>query len=350
MTISLTSFETAMQAKLNSLDSTNDVDDFVLLTKAVNDVEIAMTNTYATVGALPDAVDHEGRIVYVTGTDKVYYSDGSAWITFATSQNPDFTAAIYTADSVVSENYGLITDAVGTSDDYGAINSAATTTGDYGTNLITLSAGVQGEIYIHPSDWTFTIFDGETRGGIRHLRADRNNLNYDTMSGWNQGVAQIVKNTDTTTVNGALEKIPFDEVRINDTRMGYLDSDGYYYVNYDGWYEITCDGHIDAAGWVGFGSVTNYSTEDGEAYQGPDKYTMQYINAQGNFYLKRMVYIPVAGNIALFCASTDPNTTRTIRGTSNWVSSNVNTTYQYLTQMNIRFLGDNTTTNAYQVT
>jgi hypothetical protein len=349
MSINLATFETALQAKLNGLDSTNDVEDFVLLTKSVEDIDIAKTTSYASVGDLPDAGDHEGRIVYVSGTDKVYYSDGVSWVTFATSQNPDFTTAYFNDDSIGSTNYALITDGVTTTEDYGAISGAVTQTNDFGFGLTALSAGTQGDIYIDPNDWTFTIYDGDTRGGIRHLRADKNNINFRTMSAANQGVAHVVKNTDTTTVNGGLEAIPFDELRLNDTRMGYLDSDGYYFVNYDGWYEVTLDGHVDKACWLGFGSVTTYSTEEGQAYQGPDEYTMQYVFEEGNFNMKRMVYIPVSGNLVLFAAGSDPNVQTTIRGTSNWVSGNVNASFKYLTQMTIKFLGDNTGTNSYQI-
>lgn len=349
MSINLATFETALQAKLNGLDSTNDVEDFVLLTKSVEDIDIAKTTSYASVGDLPDAGDHEGRIVYVSGTDKVYYSDGVSWVTFATSQNPDFTIGLQSDDSVGSENYDLITASVTTTQDYGAVTGSTTTTEDYGFGVSTDGAGTQGDIYIDPNDWTFTIYDGETREGIKHLRADGNNINYRTKSAANQGIAHLVKNTDTTTANGGLITVPFDETRLNDTRMGYLDSDGNYYVYYDGWYEILVDGHVASACWVGFSNISDYSTVSGQTSQGPDEYSMQYINEQGNFQMKRMLYIPTSGSLALSLVGATPGTSATIRGSSNWVGGNVNTAWKYLTQMTIKFLGDNTVTNSYQV-
>jgi hypothetical protein len=348
MTISLTSFETAMQAKLNSLDSTNDVEDFVLLTKAVNDVEIAMTNTYATVGSLPTASDHTGRIVYVTDTNKVYYSNGSDWVTFATSQNPDFTTALLAADTVADSDYASIADAVGSTEDYGAITGTSTDADDFGSDLEAASAGTQGDIYIDPNDWSFTIYDGSTRSGVKHLRADKNNVNFYSMSAANQGVAQIVKNTDSAT-SGALIPIKFNETRLNDTRMGYLDSNGYYHTNYEGWYEVRVDGIVDGPSFMGLGNIANYATEDGIGNQGPDPYTMMYLNQAGHFSMCRMVYCPLEGAITLFMSGENANDTATIYGTGSWITDNRNTTYQYFTQMNIRFLGDNTATSSYQV-
>lgn len=349
MSINLATFETALQAKLNGLDSTNDVEDFVLLTKAVNDVEIAMTTTFASVGDLPAAGDHQGRIVYVSGTDKVYYSTGEEWATFSTSQNPDFTTAILDVDSVGVDSSGFISNSVTETDDYGTITGSVSSSNDFGFDLQVANAGTQGDIYIDPNDWTFTIYDGETRSGIKHLRADRNNLNFYSMSASNQGVAQIVKNTDSATT-GAMIPIRFNETRLNDSRMGYLDSDtGYYHVNYDGWYEVRVDGIVDGPSFVGLGNVADYATEDGVGAQGPDPYTLMYLNQEGHFSLCRMVYCPLEGAITLFVSGTDANDTATIRGTGDWITNNRNLSYKYFTQMNIRFLGDNTAVNSYQV-
>jgi hypothetical protein len=288
-------------------------------------------------------------VAYVIGETVLYFSNGTRWVAIATSQTPDFTRALL--DPVIESevDYNGVASAATADVDYGAVTDASVTSSlDYGFDYSNDNAGAAGDVYIDPNDWAFTIYDGSTRRGVKHLRADLNNRNFSTMSANNQGMAQLYKN-DNTTTSGGLIAVPMSGVRVNDTRMGSLNGEGYYQVNYEGWYEVRLDGHLSTTGWIGFGTVGSYATVVGDVSQGPDEFTMQYVDEVGGFQLVRAVYIPFGTALTPYLIPVNTTTDVTIYGNSNWISGNVNTAFTYLTQMNIRFLGSDTTTNSYRV-
>ena len=348
MTINITTFQNALQAKLNNAVSTDDGTDFAVLAKAVKELNSTVTSSYANSAALPAAGDYQGRIVHVVDTNRIYYSDGSTWVILATSQDPDFTQSLLNAETVTSSDYGNIADAVGTSLDYGAVTGSVDISSDYGVLRIA-SKGIAGDIYLDPSDWTFTIYDGETRDGIKHLRADKNNPNFRTMGANSQGIAHIVKTSNTLLSLGTPTAVPFNVTRVNDTRMGYLDGSGNYFCKYEGWYQVQFDGWINQPGFVGLGISGDYNTGTEFASQGPDEYTMQHITSSGIFSAIRVIYVPINTSIVLYGIGPNASTNTYIYGAAGSSVLTVNSAYRYYTQMNIKFLGSNTTTESYKV-
>lgn len=349
MSLDITSAENALQLKLDALTNDNNVSEFVYAMKAVEQLKSIQITAFDTLDDLPNAGTYIGRIAYVTGETGVYFSNGTRWVAVATSQTPDFTRALLDPVTESEIDYNGVATTATADIDYGAVTDPSVDTSlDYGFDYSNDNAGGAGDIYVDPNDWAFTIYDGSTRRGVKHLRADLNNRNFSTMSANNQGMAQLYKNNNTTT-NGSFIAVPMTGTRLNDTRMGALNGDGYYQVNYEGWYEVRLDGHLSGVGWIGFGTVGNYATVAGDVSQGPDEFTMQYVDEVGSFQLVRTVYIPYGTALTPYLAQVNTTTPVTIYGNSEWIAGNVNTAYTYLTQMNIRFLGSNTTTNSYQV-
>ena len=349
MSLDITSLETNLQSKLDALTTDSTVPDFVYAMKATELLKTIQISSFETIEDLPSAGSFIGRVAYVTATTILYYSNGTKWVALASSQNPDFNRELLAPAINETIDYNGVATAFTSEEDYGSVTEASVSaTPDYGFDLSNESPGGAGDVYVDPADFTFTIYDGQTRKGIKHFRADRNNLNFDTMSARNQGIAHLYKSGNTRTTSGPVP-IPMSGTRINDTRMGELNGDGYYEVNYGGWYQVSMDGHLETAGWIGFGTVGNYATVEGTVSQGPDEFTIQYVNA-GAFQLVRMVFIPVGTALAPYLIPFNSTTANTIYGNSNWIASNKNTSYTYLTQMTIKFLGDDTATNAYQVT
>jgi len=348
MSINITLAETALQTKLDTLAASDDFSKFVYGMKAIEQLNTIVVSKFEEIVDLPAAGSFPGRVAYVEETQIIYFSNGTRWVAFATSQNPDFNTQLLDPIVPTTIDYENITSAAAQTEDYGAVSTAdAETVVDLGFDLDTESPGAQGDIYIDPDDWTFTIYDGSTKQGIKHLRADMNNRNFKTMSASNQGMAQLYKD-DTTTTTGAPVTIPMTGTRINDTRMGSLVS-GYYQVTYEGWYEIRMDGHVSGDCWIGFGTEGDYSTSEGPASGGPDPFTMQYVDEQGLFRLERVVYAPIGVTIRPYLFPPNTTSDRSVYGGSNWVADNVNTNFTYLTQMNIRYLGRDTATDDYQV-
>lgn len=345
MTINITAFETSLQQRLNSLGATAETSDYALLAKAVEQLETTTTSSYATFNDLPVAADYEGRVVHVRITNRIYYSDGAEWIMLATSQNPDFTRARLEDEVVPTQDFGLITQSVTSSADFAGLTTTATEAQDKGYLRIG-NKGIAAEIYIDPLDWAFTIYDGETRNGIKHMRADRNNQNFETMSAHNQGIAHLIKSNNTTAPSGTPTPIPFNITQINDTRMGHLTSNGFYKTNFEGWYEVTVDGYVSGNCWVGLGTAGDYNDGYGTTAQGPDMYTQMYLNRDGAFEIKRMVYAPINTEIVLYLTGPDAGASRVMYGDT---ATNPNKSFKYFTQMNLRFLGSDTATNSYQV-
>ena len=348
MSINITSAENALQLKMNELEEASNFADFVYGMKAIEQLNAIVVTAFDEFADLPSAGSFPGRVAYVTANQLIYFSNGTSWVAFATSQNPDFTTSRLDPIVPTTNDYELITGSATAEIDYGAVSGASPeAVVDLGFDLDTESAGAEGDIYIDPDDWTFTIYDGSTKRGIKHLRADMNNRNFRTMSANNQGIAHLYKN-DTTTTAGAPVTIPMTGTRINDTRMGELVS-GYYQVIYEGWYEIRMDGHVSGDCWIGFGTEGDYSTSEGPASGGPDPFTMQYVDEQGLFRLERVVYAPIGVTIRPYIFPPNTTSDRSVYGGSSWVADNVNTNFTYLTQMNIRYLGRDTATNDYQV-
>lgn len=349
MSVNITSAETALQQKLDALSSTNNVSEFVYAMKAVEVLKSIQVTAFDTLADLPDAGSFIGRIAYVVANTGVYFSNGTRWVAVATSQTPDFTRALL--DPVTEEqiDYNGVASAATSDVDYGAVTDTSVDTSlDFGSDYDNDAPGGAGDVFVDPNDFAFTIYDGQTKRGIKHLRADKNNPNFDTMSANNQGMAQLYK-SDNTTASGSLIAVPMSGTRVNDTRMGALNNDGYYQVNHEGWYEVRLDGHLSGAGWIGFGTVGSYATVVGDVSQGPDEFTMQYVDEVGGFQLVRVVHIPFGTALTPYLIPVNTTTDVTIYGNSSWIAGNVNTAFTYLTQMNIRFLGSNTATNSYRV-
>ncbi len=260
MTINVGTFETALQAKFNAANSTTVATDFVYLAKASDQLELTLNQATSAYINLPAAANNAGRIQYVTGEGKIYYSDGSSWTALVTSENPNFLRQVLADETVSVDDQGLLTGSVTTTQDNGAITASVTTTEDNGDQLSIVNKGSLGDIYVDPNQFTFTYYDGVTRGGVKHLRADMNNiqLNSKIANNVNLCVYSLSANhTTTADIFDELSVIPFDnDIQVN-TNVATRGSDGTVTVENSGSYQIGITGALTAntSFWVGFGKV-----------------------------------------------------------------------------------------------
>ena len=350
MSVTITNLESALQTKINALTGSETPDQFVYLSKAIDQLGTITVSSFALLSNLPTAGNYKGRVAYVDETDRIYYSDGTQWVVLATSTNPNFIRGIVNSDTVTAVNYGLITDSVTTSVDYGSITSSVTASDDFGA-LSIIGAGIEDDVYIDPNDRTFTIYDGVTRGGVKHLRADGNNPNFETMNAHSQGIAHLYKNTSTLVELGTPTKIPFDGARVLDTRLGTLDANGFFAPNYAGWFQVQADGWISDSGWVGFGTYLDDAISgDTDLGETIDDYSLLYVQNEGPFSFTRVIYVPPNHSFTLVAIGKDALTNTYIYGESTQANlSPENSVFKNYTQMNIRYLGQNNGVTNYQV-
>jgi len=204
--------------------------------------------------------------VYVADTQRIYYSHGSSWITLSTAQNPNFSISSLGIEYLDTEDFATLTEAVTLSEDWDLITSAVDSSVD-NFQLSLVNKGTVVGIYIDPTYYTFTIYDGVTRAGVKHLSATRNNLDFDNMQAHLQGVCHLVKNSHTLVPLGTATAIPFQVARILDTRMGSF-SGGYFVSNWEGWYEVLVSAYTDANVYMYLGgsnsSIDTYTASPAE--------------------------------------------------------------------------------------
>jgi len=255
MTISTASLETALQQKLDALSVANASDEFVLLIKALEAFKAGTSSSVADISALPPANLNTGRLIHVLNpSSRIYYSTGVTWQSFATSEAPVYIKGVLASEAVDLIDYNLITDAVTVSLDYGLITVAHTAQTNLGA-LSILSPGINGDIYIDPVNYTFTLYDGVTRGGVKTARADLNNIDFYNMSASKRGFVHLLKGTNTTIPLGTPTIIPFSSAKLIDPRLGSF-VNGTFVTNYRGWFKVDIQGICDGLLYVGFGADT----------------------------------------------------------------------------------------------
>lgn len=92
MSVNVTTYETSLQTKLDATSGSTSTTDFLLLAKAVDALNTGAVITVSNTGSLPTASDNAGRSIYVTGESKMYFSNGSSWVSIQSSA--DVAAAI----------------------------------------------------------------------------------------------------------------------------------------------------------------------------------------------------------------------------------------------------------------
>lgn len=260
MTINVGTFETALQAKFNAANSTTAATDFVYLAKASDQLEFTLNQATANFESLPAAANSSGRIQFVTSTGKIYYSDGSSWTALVTSENPNFLRQTLADETVTVDDAALITDSVTVSEDNGLITATVTSTEDNGSELSIVNKGTLGDIYVDPNQFTFTYYDGVTRGGVKHMRADMNNiqLNSKIANNVNMGMYSLAADhTTTADIFDELSVIPWDnDVQVN-TNVVTRNSDGTFNALNSGKYLIKIKGVLTGSSsfWIGFGKL-----------------------------------------------------------------------------------------------
>ena len=260
MTINIGTYETALQAKFNAANSSTAATDFVYLAKASDQLELTLSQTTSSYANLPAAANNAGRIQYVTADGKIYYSDGSSWTALVTSENPNFLRQTLADETVTVDDAALITDAVTVSVDNGLITAAVTSTEENGSELSIVNKGTLGDIYVDPNQFTFTYYDGVTRGGVKHMRADMNNIQFDNKIANNVNLGMYSLAADHTTTADLFDElsvIPWDnDVQVN-TDLVTRNSDGTFSALNTGKYLIKIKGVLtgSASFWVGFGKI-----------------------------------------------------------------------------------------------
>jgi len=319
MAVNISSLESVIQSKLNALTVNSDSKEVIYLSKALESLDSGIMTSYALFSGLPSAATSTGRVVYVTDTARVYYSNGSAWITLSTAQNPNFSINTVGVESLDAEDFSLITAAVVNTEDRDLITTAVSSTEDF-FQLSLVNKGTQGDIFIDPTYFTFTIYDGVTRAGVKHMAASRNNLDFDNMNSAQQGFVHLLKTTDTLVPQGTPTPIPFDSARILDTRLGTF-SGGYFTTNFEGWYLIHLSIFSDADVYFAFGGS-----------QSPiDNKTVTFANNE--VYANRMVYLNKFEILRLYamCDGIGTLVNRTIRATDY--------NHPNLSQMTLQYIG-----------
>lgn len=237
MTVNISSLESIIQTKLDALTSSSDSKEVIYLAKALESLDNGVLTSVSLYANLPSAAASTGRVVYVADTQRIYYSNGSTWVTLSTAQNPNFQINTLGVESLDAEDYTTLTEAVTETEDWDLITSTVDSSSDW-FQLSLVNKGTQGDIYIDPTWFTFTIYDGVTRAGVKHLAASRNNLDFENMTANYQGVVHLIKNSTTLIPQGTPTPIPFDSARIIDTRLGTY-SGGYFTTNFEGWFAVT---------------------------------------------------------------------------------------------------------------
>ena len=319
MAVNISSLESVIQSKLNALTVNSDSKEVIYLSKALESLDSGIMTSYALFSGLPSAATSTGRVVYVTDTARVYYSNGSAWITLSTAQNPNFSINTVGVESLETEDFLTITAAVVNTEDRDLITTAVSSTEDF-FQLSLVNKGTQGDIFIDPTYFTFTIYDGVTRAGVKHMAASRNNLDFDNMNSAQQGFVHLLKTTDTLVPQGTPTPIPFDSARILDTRLGTF-SGGYFTTNFEGWYLIHLSIFSDADVYFAFGGS-----------QSPiDNKTVTFANNE--VYANRMVYLNKFETLRLYamCDGIGTLVNRTIRATDY--------NHPNLSQMTLQYIG-----------
>jgi len=319
MAVNISSLESVIQSKLNALTVNSDSKEVIYLSKALESLDSGIMTSYALFSGLPSAATSTGRVVYVTDTARVYYSNGSAWITLSTAQNPNFSINTVGVESLETEDFLTITAAVVNTEDRDLITTAVSSTEDF-FQLSLVNKGTQGDIFIDPTYFTFTIYDGVTRAGVKHMAASRNNLDFDNMNSAQQGFVHLLKTTDTLVPQGTPTPIPFDSARILDTRLGTF-SGGYFTTNFEGWYLIHLSIFSDADVYFAFGGS-----------QSPiDNKTVTFANNE--VYANRMVYLNKFEILRLYamCDGIGTLVNRTIRATDY--------NHPNLSQMTLQYIG-----------
>jgi len=319
MPVNISSLESVIQSKLNALTVNSDSKEVIYLSKALESLDSGIMTSYALFSGLPSAATSTGRVVYVTDTARVYYSNGSSWVTLSTAQNPNFSINTVGVESLETEDFLLITNAVVNTEDRDLITTAVSSTED-NFQLSLVNKGTQGDIYIDPTWFTFTIYDGVTRAGVKHMAASGNNLDFDNMNSAQQGFVHLLKTTDTLVPQGTPTPIPFDSARIIDTRLGTFSS-GYFTTNYEGWFLIHLSIFSDADVYFAFGGS-----------QSPiDNKTVTFANNE--VYANRMVYLNKFETLRLYamCDGIGTLVNRTIKA--------IDYNHPNLSQMTLQYIG-----------
>lgn len=319
MPVNISSLESVIQSKLNALTVNSDSKEVIYLSKALESLDSGIMTSYALFSGLPSAATSTGRVVYVTDTARVYYSNGSSWVTLSTAQNPNFSINTVGVESLETEDFSLITAAVVNTEDRDLITTAVSSTEDF-FQLSLVNKGTQGDIYIDPTWFTFTIYDGVTRAGVKHMAASRNNLDFDNMNSAQQGFVHLLKTTDTLVPQGTPTPIPFDSARIIDTRLGTFSS-GYFTTNYEGWFFIHLSVFSDADVYFAFGGS-----------QSPiDNKTVTFANNE--VYANRMVYLNKFETLRLYamCDGIGTLVNRTVKA--------IDYNHPNLSQMTLQYIG-----------
>lgn len=299
MTINIGTYETALQAKFNAANSSTAATEFVYLAKASDQLELTLSQTTDSYVNLPAAANNAGRIQYVTADGKIYYSDGSAWTALVTSENPNFLRQTLADETVTVDDQGLITGSVTTTQDNDLITATVTSTEDLGSQLSIVNKGTLGDIYVDPNQFTFTYYDGVTRGGVKHMRADMNNIQLNSKLANNVNLCLYSLSGDHTTTGGILDElnvIPWNNnVHIN-TNVAERESDGTFTAKNAGKYLIKIKGRLTAATsfWLGYGTV---GSTDGLSYSNKfvgligNEGTWKYFNNASTFEYETIVTV-----------------------------------------------------------
>jgi hypothetical protein len=319
MTVNISSLETVIQAKMDALTSASDSKEVIYLAKALESLDNGTLTSVALYSNLPAAATSQGRVVYVADTQRIYYSNGSTWITLSTAQNPNFSISSLGIEYLDSEDYSTLGESVTESEDWDLITSTVDSSVD-NFQLSLVNKGTVGDIYIDPTYYTFTIYDGVTRAGVKHLAASKNNPDFDNMNANLQGVTHLIKNTHTLIPLGTATAIPFQVARISDTRMGTF-SGGYFVTNFEGWYEVLVSAYTDADVYLYLGGSN--SPIDSYTASPPENIVV----------MNRVVYLQKYETLRLIgvCDGISQTVDRTVYGFDYNVAN--------VTQMTIKYLG-----------
>lgn len=319
MAVNISSLEAVIQAKLDALTTGSDSKEIIYLAKALESLDNGVLTSVDLYADLPTAASSMGRVIYVEDTGRIYYSDGSSWVVLSTAQDPNFSISTLGVEYLDSEDYSTLTEAVNLTEDWDLITSPVDTSDDW-FQLSLVNRGQQGDIYIDPTWFTLTVYDGVTRAGVKHMAASRNNLDFDNMVATQQGIAQLIKNTDTLIPLGTPTPIPFQVARLIDNRMGTFDS-GYYTSNWEGWYKVSFSAWTSGDVYFMLGGsqspLDNYTTTAPE----------NWVSVTRIIYLKKYEKLQLYG----MCDGVGVTTDRTVYGKDY--------NHPNLTQMTIEYLG-----------
>lgn len=212
---------------------------------------VAWRNTY---------VDYPSREIVVDGGTSAGLN---ANVTLTTTDNYAFKLINIERpfERVNIADYGSIADVAGTTVDRGTIVSGVTSQADY-NELDYESYEGEGYTFIDPTNHTVTVYDGATRGGIKHLAATRHNLDYKRMDANQQGFVHLGLRANTD-VSSAGYPLPLQVVNIIDNRLGSMKvhpvyGHTFFYSNYAGVYE--CNLFVEANNST---YQTYFATSDG---------------------------------------------------------------------------------------